>query len=440
LKMLYVIKKYRNIFLLIFFVSLHFCAVSADASEKESGKFGGIIILLQEKLKAPFQLSSYKVLLDGKTVLEKRPGGIGLSGITINGLPEGKYKINVSALYSGSGYGLFNYHENYKYHLESATEIKVEEGKVTSLKIICNDRDGFLSDLNKRPYIIYHTSSIESPKTLDGKDLEAVLDEKTTNIEQTTNLINLPGKEKKPDDEKRISGIDLPVEGKMAQYLTGLYIEKDNKLKLVVLADGMMKDYLTQKLDKPDRIVIDIKGVREQLKVDSLYVGGSLVTKVRVGQHPGYARIVLDTPGKPFLDYDIKPTATGLIVNISDNRDKPATSLEKVESLNNARHLTGISVEKMENGVRVFVAGDGSFRDYKSRRMDKPDRLVVDITGVKELLDVDRLSVNSPLLKAVRVGQHPGMARVVLEFTAGAKINYDLKALPDGLLIAVLEK
>ena len=439
MKMLCVINKYRNILLLIFFVSPHFCAVSAHALENESGKSGGIIILLQEKLKAPFQLSSYKVLVDGKTVLEKRPGGIGLSGITINRLPEGKYKINVSALYSGSGYGLFNYHENYKYHLESATEIKVEEGRVTSLKIICNDRDGFLSDLNKRPYLTYHTSSTATPKTLDGKDPEAVLNETATHIEQTTNAINLPGKQKKPDVEKRIPEMDLPVEGKMASYLTGLHIEKDIKLKLVVLADGMMKDYLTQKLDKPDRIVIDIKGVRERLKTDTLQVNSPLVKKVRVGQHPGYTRIVLDTPGKPMLDYDIKPTDSGLIVNISGDSDNPVTSDEELNSLNIAKHLTGISVERVANGVKVFLGGDGSFGDYTSRLMENPDRLVIDIKGVKELLDLDELPVNSTLLRAVRVGQHPGMLRLVLDLSANAQVKFDIKALSDGLLIEILE-
>ena len=433
MKMLCVINKYRNILLLIFFVSPHFCAVSAHALENESGKSGGIIILLQEELKAPFQLSSYKVLVDGKTVLEKRPGGIGHSGITINRLPEGKYKINVSALYSGSGYGLFNYHENYKYHLESATEIKVEEGKVTSLKIICNDRDGFLSDLDKRPYITYYTSSIESPKTLDGKTLELA------DIEQAADVINLPGKEKKPDGEKRIPEMDLPVEGKMAQYLTGLHIEKDIKLKLVVLADGMMKDYLTQKLDKPDRIVIDIKGVRERLKTDTLQVNSPLVKKVRVGQHPGYTRIVLDTPGKPMLSYDIKPTDSGLIVNISDDSDKPVTSDEELNSLNIAKHLTGISVERVANGVKVFLGGDGSFGDYTSRLMENPDRLVIDIKGVKELLDLDELPVNSTLLRAVRIGQHPGMLRLVLDLSASAEVKFDIKALSDGLLIEILE-
>lgn len=429
MKMQYVNNKYNYIFLLVFFITSHFCAVSAHALKKESEKLGGIIILLQQELKAPFQLSSYNVLLDGKTVLEKRLGGTGLSGITINGLPEGKYNINVSALYSGSGYGLFEYHEDYKYPLESTTEIKVEEGKVTSLKIICNDRDGFLSDLDKRPYITYHTSSIKFPHAPDGKDLAADLD----------NTINLTEKANKLEGEKRISEIGLPIEGKMAQYLTGLSVEKDDNLKLLVLADGVMKDYRSMRLDKPDRIVIDIEGVREQLKIDSLQINSPLVKKVRVGQHPGYTRVVLDTPGKPRLDYDIKPTKSGLIVNIYRDNNKAVTSDEKLKNLRKAKHLTGISVEKVINGVRVFLAGDGSFGDYTSRLIEKPDRLVLDIKGVKELLDIDKLPVNSTLLKAVRIGQHPGMLRLVLDLPGSTEIKYDIKALSDGLLVEVLK-
>ncbi|MDT8318316.1 MAG: AMIN domain-containing protein [bacterium] len=390
---------------------------------------------MQEKLKAPFQLSSYKVLIDGKTVLEKRIGEAGLSGITINGLPEGKYKINVSALYSGSGYGVFEYHEDYKYPLESETEVSVEEGKVTSLKIICNDKDGFLADLDKRPYITYHQSRIDSPGFLDGKAPESDLDEAATDKEKRSDLVDLPGKEGKIRSTEMV----LPEDAGKAKFLTGLNVEKDSGFKLVVMADGVINDYLTKKLDKPDRIVIDIKGVIEQLKTDTLQVNDELVRKVRVGQHPGYTRIVLDTPGKPMLDYDIKPTDSGLIINVSEDGDDVRNSDNEFKGLNKARHLTGISVERMARGVKVFLGGDGFFGDYTSRLMDKPDRLVIDIKGVKELLDLDELPVNSILLKTVRVGQHPGMLRLVLDLSSAAEVKFDVKSLSDGLLVEILE-
>lgn len=422
--MLCLIRKYKNIFLLIFFVLPHFCATSAHALPKENERFGGIIILLQEKLKAPFQLSSYKVMIDGKTVLEKRLGEVGLSGITINSLPEGKYRVNVSALYTGSGYGLFDYHEKYKYPVDSETEIKILAGKVTSLKVICNDRDGFLSDLDKRPYITYNVSSIESPADLDGK---------------ASNLVDLPGKEGKMEAVKPVSETDLPVESRKAKYLTGLSVEKDSRFKLVVSADGAMTDFLAKKLDKPDRIVIDIKGVIEQIKTDTLQVNSEIVKKVRVGQHPGYTRIVLDTPGKPMLDYNVKPTDNGLIVNVFRDSNEALTSDEELKGLNKAMHLTGISVERVAKGVKVVLGGDGSFVDYTSRLMEKPDRLVIDIKGIKELLDLDELSVNSTLLKAVRVGQHPHMLRIVLDLSDDAKVKFDVQALSDGLLVEILE-
>ena len=435
-----IISNYRIIALLLFFVSSLIIGVPSYAPAADDGKAGGIIIVLQERLKEPFILSSYRVLLNSKAVLEKRIGDKGLSGITINGLPAGKYKVTVSALYSGSGYGLFDYHKEYKYPLESATEGMVEEGKVTSLKIICNDRDGFLADLDKRPYISYQKSRIKIPYMSDEEALLTFAEKKVIEVKEAAKPDNGLETEKADSDEVLIAEGELSAERGIARHLTGLSVERDDRLKLIILADGTLGEYQVKNLDKPDRIVIDIKGVRKQLKTDSLDVDYPLVKRVRVGQHPEYVRLVLDTPGKPFLDYDMKPTSTGLIVYISDNLDESVISPGKVERRKSARHLTGISVEKVENGVNVFVTGDGSFTDYKSMRMDKPSRLVVDIKGVRELLDVDSLSVNSPLLKAVRVGQHPGMARVVLDFSSGAAIDYDLKSLPNGLLIAVLEK
>ena len=84
----------------LFLVLLLIIGTPSYTPAAENGRVGGVIIVQEERLKKPFTLSSCRVLLDGKTILEKKAGDKGLGDITINRLPEGKHKIRLCEICS----------------------------------------------------------------------------------------------------------------------------------------------------------------------------------------------------------------------------------------------------------------------------------------------------------------------------------------------------
>ena len=80
--------------------------------------------------------------------------------------------------------------------------------------------------------------------------------------------------------------------------------------------------------------------------------------------------------------------------------------------------LTSIEATPADDGVRVFLAADGPIK-ARPRVLSNPDRLVLDLEGVRSALPMHRIPVDSAAVKGVRVGQHQEgrvpVARVVLD-------------------------
>jgi N-acetylmuramoyl-L-alanine amidase len=88
--------------------------------------------------------------------------------------------------------------------------------------------------------------------------------------------------------------------------------------------------------------------------------------------------------------------------------------------------------------TRVAIETDGDFQ-YKSDRIDNPDRLFFDIVGAVPHLGAKGIivkQVNDSLLKRVRIAQNvPGGTRVVLDLEAGVDYTASQLGNPDRLMI-----
>ncbi|MDH3975020.1 MAG: hypothetical protein OEV42_12135, partial [Deltaproteobacteria bacterium] len=83
-----------------------FLNYDSHAIDKIEENHGVLDISLLKRIKEPFEIESYKVILDGKVVLRNVIGDKELYGTTIDNIPAGSHKILVKAVYSGSGYGI----------------------------------------------------------------------------------------------------------------------------------------------------------------------------------------------------------------------------------------------------------------------------------------------------------------------------------------------
>jgi type IV pilus assembly protein PilQ len=81
-----------------------------------------------------------------------------------------------------------------------------------------------------------------------------------------------------------------------------------------IQADGSVEKYKAFRLDKPQRLSIEIPGT-STVSVNSVQVKRFGVSKVRIGATPGFVRVVLDSARPAFPRYEIVSVESGLRIN-----------------------------------------------------------------------------------------------------------------------------
>lgn len=111
------------------------------------------------KLGGGYSMESVQYFLDGKNVYSKvDPGGtldtvreIKVSDATI---PSGTHTLQVNLVLRGKGYKIFSYLRSYQFKVTSSYVFNLEEGKVTTLRVM-SDSKGGLRNFVERPTIQY---------------------------------------------------------------------------------------------------------------------------------------------------------------------------------------------------------------------------------------------------------------------------------------------
>ncbi|HSP16307.1 MAG TPA: type IV pilus secretin PilQ [Thermoanaerobaculia bacterium] len=87
------------------------------------------------------------------------------------------------------------------------------------------------------------------------------------------------------------------------------------------------------------------------------------------------------------------------------------------ESLPNAKSVRRVTTAGQGGALEVDITGDGAMNSYKAFRLNNPERLVIDINGVKNHAK-PAVDVNEGAVKRVRIAQFaPAVTRVVLDLT-----------------------
>ncbi|MBW1821493.1 MAG: AMIN domain-containing protein [Deltaproteobacteria bacterium] len=141
------------------------------------------------------------------------------------------------------------------------------------------------------------------------------------------------------EDEKEAPGtiqaakaVDASIPA--ATRLESVYATKyEEKLKVDVNADGVIKNYKFFTIKSPARIVFDIYNIKSPFKKQkTVPVNSKWVSRVRHFGYPDKVRIVLDTKKKFLSAFSAYPVETGLVIHVGKDADAPvvAASSEKV--------------------------------------------------------------------------------------------------------------
>jgi len=140
------------------------------------------------------------------------------------------------------------------------------------------------------------------------------------------------------EDEKEVSGAiqaAKPVDKSIpaATRLESVYALKyEEKVKVNVNADGVIKNYKSFTIKSPARIVFDIYNIKSPFKKQkTVPVNSKWVSRVRHFGYPDKVRVVLDTKKKFLSAFSAYPVKTGLEIYVGEDAGGPIpASSEKV--------------------------------------------------------------------------------------------------------------
>jgi hypothetical protein len=106
------------------------------------------------------------------------------------------------------------------------------------------------------------------------------------------------------------------VKGTATQVNDILYRFSGSQVQILIKTNGMVGKYQDLTLNQPNRLVIDLPGLKEASPKDQFSIGHSGVQRVRLGAHPGKTRVVIDFPG-PIPAYSFSRVKQGLVITLS---------------------------------------------------------------------------------------------------------------------------
>ena len=80
-----------------------------------------------------------------------------------------------------------------------------------------------------------------------------------------------------------------------------------------------------------------------------------------------------------------------------------------------ATTLLDVGIKETEAGVLVHLRSDGQIESTESFTLENPDRLVVDLPGLKSDVAQKRIELGNAQVATVRIGSHPDKVRVVID-------------------------
>jgi type IV pilus assembly protein PilQ len=185
-----------------------------------------------------------------------------------------------------------------------------------------------------------------------------------------------------------------PAAGTPARTLLAVRTESTPRGTLVHLdADGTLSGVESFTLSQPARLVLDLPRVQSRVAENLVQVGSAQVQRIRVGQHEGKVRVVIDAGDNAtaFEGRQLEPVAGGLVVALGGADPSAARAASGVQSGASSTAAApaaapvpapgGATVQQVayaagEDADRVVVSADRAV-DYQVMRPDPKTLLLV---------------------------------------------------------------
>ena len=255
------------------------------------------------------------------------------------------------------------------------------------------------------------------------------------------------------------------------------FVEEENYTRVQMEGSEVLESPFYKLLSDPLRIAIDVpnidlKQIKEPVKIDNGTVGEVLITQF---DDKGRIEIVL----AQMTNYNILKEDKNLTIDIEkvkkiaevkqevkkeEVKDEvkkeeevikeketsiPPPELKKEEAppvrpvetaapdtLQKAKKILNFLFEQKKDFITLNIIADGKLGDYNAFKMGSPPRLVLDILGVDTGYPKKTINIKNPFVKKVRIGHHPDKLRLVFESPTPKFPSYQINRINDKLIVS----
>lgn len=125
------------------------------------------------------------------------------------------------------------------------------------------------------------------------------------------------------------------------------------------------------------------------------------------------------------------------VVFVQADTGVATAAIEKEVNPSVARKIISIRPVSGDKGLKVYIKGDGEFKDYNAFRLLKPNRFVIDLKNIRSSVKQNTWFVSSPFVKKIRLGtSHTNMVRIIFDLFPVADLPCKILSKGDRLVVA----
>lgn len=220
--------------------------------------------------------------------------------------------------------------------------------------------------------------------------------------------------------------------------------------RVLIGTTGSVK-YTVFRLTDPSRLIVDMPGVDLEKVAPSLDVNNEFLSDINAisyGEQKEIGRIVIGL--KDGVDHEVKSGENSILVSLrkgeaaqeeappvaqdetvkeepiaeaeveteAPKEAEPVKEAAKAEESVPERQASKIlKIDSARDGENLVIkiVTDGSVGNFNSFELDSPSRIVLDVWGVGNSTGKGAIKIGNNYVKAVRIGTHPGKARLVFD-------------------------
>jgi len=267
-----------------------------------------------------------------------------------------------------------------------------------------------------------------------GGDVQMLADVSIDEVEDTTvvSLYGLEGATWDATTDPEGKTVWLGFDGVRPEFMPGNLVLNDSRVSSV----GFVEETAD---DGTSRTVVAIHG-QVALDHEVVVLGDRL--EVRVAGRSGASEQItsaLSTETTASAEASAAPPAKAAPEPVEAPRSVPANgTLPAAAATSTATHLVGVDIEGTPNQTIVRMETDGVVPDVKTFTLKDPPRLVIDLVGLTNQVRAQKIPLDLPQADRLRIGQHDGKVRIVLDGTAGAPFEKrDVAISERGVLLTI---